>query len=263
MARLAATDVHLGESRRNRPTDGLVEDLVGLILEERLKPGDRLPSERQLMARLKVGRSTVREAMKSLSSVGIVEVVVGSGTFVADGATALLTRPLSWGLLMSAKDIYEVLEARRVVEVALAELAALRGTDQDLVEIGNCLALMRANLNDMETFARYDVEFHRAIARAAHNQVLFRVIDTLRHAFHSWSIQVYSRVEDKSRFIAEHEPIYQAIRARDATGARETMRVHLEHGFDWWRESHGRSTTTDGEEEDRSPDGVADGVPRA
>ncbi len=228
-----------------------------MILEEGLKPGDKMPSERQLMARLKVGRSTIREAMKALSSVGIVEVVVGSGTFVADGATALLTRPLSWGLLMSAQSIYEVLEARRVVEVALAELAAQRGTDQELVEIGNCLALMQANLENVEVFARYDVEFHRAIARAAHNQVLYRVIDTLRHAFHSWTIQVYSRVEDKDWLIAEHEPIYQAIRSRDAAAAREAMLVHLEHGFGWWRDSVQHPNPIGGEE----GDGISDSVP--
>lgn len=250
--------LHLVEPRRGRATEGLVEGLVTLILDEGLEPGDKLPSERQLMARLKVGRSSIREAIKALSSVGVVEVVVGSGTFVADGANALLTRPLSWGLLMSAKDIYEVLEARRVVEVALAELAALRGTDEELVEIGNCLALMQVNLNDIEAFVRYDVEFHRAISRAAHNQVLYRVIDTLRHAFHAWSIQVYSRVEDKGRLLAEHDPIYQAIRARDAVAAREAMLVHLEHGFAWLRDSVEHSNPTDGEE----GNGIPDGVPR-
>ena len=252
--------LHLVEPRRGRATKSLVEDLVGLILEERLGPGDKLPSERQLMARLKVGRSTIREAMKALSSVGIVEVVVGSGTFVTDGANALLTRPLSWGLLMSAKDIYEVLEARRVVEVALAELATVRGTDAELAEIGNCLALMQANLSDVDAFTRYDVEFHRAIARAAHNQVLYRVIDTLRHAFLAWTIQVYSRVEDKGRLLAEHEPIYHAIRTRDAVAAREAMLVHLEHGFGWLRDSVAPSQPTGGEEGNGIPDGVPDAV---
>jgi GntR family transcriptional regulator, transcriptional repressor for pyruvate dehydrogenase complex len=248
--------LHLAEPRRRRAAESLVEGLVGLILEEGLGPGDKLPSERQLMARLDVGRSTIREAMKALSAVGIVEVVGGSGTFVADGASALLTRPLSWGLLMSAKNTYEVLEARRVVEVALAELAAQRGTDAEHAEIGNCLALMQANLGNIEAFARYDVEFHRAIARAAHNQVLYRVIDTLRQALHSWTMQVYSQVQDKPRLIAEHEPIYHAIRARDPKAASQAMLVHVNHGFGWLRDSVRQPNANDGEEDKSTSNGV-------
>lgn len=255
--------LQMAEPRRGRAAEGLVEELVGLILEEGLGPGDKLPSERQLMARLKVGRSTIREAMKSLSAVGIVEVVVGSGTFVADGASALLTKPLSWGVLMSAKNTYEILEARRVVEVALAELAAERGTDAEHAEIGNCLALMQANFGDVEAFVRYDIEFHRAIARAAHNQVLYRVIDTLRHALHAWMVQVNSQVDDKQRFIAEHEPIYRAIRARDPAAAGQAMLVHVHHGFGWLRDLVQQPYSANGEEGNGGSDGVPDATLRA
>lgn len=222
---------------RSSVADELVERLVSLILDEGLKPGDRLPSERQLMARLSVGRSSLREAIKALSAVGIVEVSVGSGTFVADRANAMLTKPLSWGLLMGERNARDVIEARRVVEVELAGLAAERATDEELAVIGERLALMRVSCDDADAFLRYDLEFHLAIARAAHSQVLYHVVDTLRHILRVWFVQVFSRVEDKGLFIAQHAPIYDAIRARDPLAARQAMVSHLESGAAWLLDS--------------------------
>ena len=228
-------------AQRNRTADDLVERLIHLILESGLKPGDRLPSERQLMAQLSVGRSSLREAVKALSAMGVLEVSVGSGTFVGNGSRAILTKPLSWMLLMGEQDCRDLIEARRVIEGELASLAAERATDEELAAIGERLALLRVSTENAEAFTRYDLEFHLAIARAAHNQVLAQVVDTLRHILKAWFIEVYSRVENKELFIAQHEPIYEALRARDPERARRAMVEHMDHGLKWLLDSQRQS----------------------
>src|SRR6476660_7341055 len=115
----------MGRPRR-RLTHDVAQRLVDLILDQDLRPGDRLSSERELMASLSVGRSSLREAIKSLAAFGVVEVAVGSGTYVADGDTSLLTRPLSWSLLIGERSTDDLIEARRILEVELVGLAAER-----------------------------------------------------------------------------------------------------------------------------------------
>lgn len=223
----------LAPGRRELLTDDIVKRLVGLILDAGLRPGDKLPSERELMVRLSVGRSSLREAVRTLAALGVVDVRVGSGMFVADGESSVLTMPLSWGLLMGERSAQEVVEARRVVEVELAGLAAERATEAEIAAIGEKLALMSASLNDAEAFARYDLEFHMAVARAAHNQVLFHVLDTLRHVLRAWFVEVFPRRTDKTEPIRKHEPVLAAIRAGDPAAARSAMADHLASGARW------------------------------
>jgi GntR family transcriptional repressor for pyruvate dehydrogenase complex len=229
--------LNLGPSRRGYLTDDIVQRLVSLILEEGLKPGDKLPSERELMGRLSVGRSSLREAVKTLSALGIVDVRVGSGMFVADGEASMLTRPLSWGLLMGERSTRDVMEARRVVEMELAGLAAERATPEEIRAIEEHLALMRASLDDADAFARHDVGFHLAIAAAAHSEVLRHVMETLRHVMRVWFVEVFPRRPDRAEPIRRHEPIAAAIRAGDADGARRAMAEHLDSGAKWLIES--------------------------
>jgi DNA-binding FadR family transcriptional regulator len=209
-------------------TDEIVERITGFILDEGLKPGDKLPSERDLMARLAVGRSSLREAIKTLSAIGIVEVAVGEGMFVGGGENSVLAKPLSWGLLIGEHGTREVIEARRVIEVELAGLAAARATDEEVAAIGERLAAMRANRDDAEAFTSQDQEFHLAIARAARNSVLYHVLDTLRHIVRVWIYKTFSEYEDKGPGFAEHDAIYEALRGRDPRAARRAMEAHLD-----------------------------------
>lgn len=160
----------------NRPpvVNEIVEQLVGFILNEGLKPGDKLPTERELIERLGIGRTTLREAIKTLSAVGVLEVKRGSGTFVSDGNMSILVKPIAWGLLMSQDGIDHVIEARGVLEVTLAGWAAERATDAEIAEIGRILGKLEASQFDLEAYVRSDLAFHVAIARAAHNPMFSR-----------------------------------------------------------------------------------------
>jgi len=215
---------------RTTVVDEIVKRLVGLILEAGLKPGDKLPAERELMARLAVGRSSLREAIRTLSAIGVIEISQRKGIFVGDGQTSLLTRPLSWHLLMNEHTTNEVIEARRVVETELAALAAQRATEQDILTIGQRLSDIAACLDDASVFGRHDLAYHMAIAAAARSRVLYHVLETLQHVIRVWILQTVVRPEVAADAILLHEPIYRAICARDPKGARQAMATCLNAG---------------------------------
>src|SRR5262245_25549515 len=123
---------HLAPISRPAITDEIVNRLSRLILDERLRPGDRLPSEYALMSQLGVGRSSLREAIKTLRALGVVDVVNGNGMFVARGGAALGSKPLSWGLLMRDSGARELVDARRLIEGELAALAAERASAEEI-----------------------------------------------------------------------------------------------------------------------------------
>lgn len=209
-------------------TDQIVERITAFILDEKLRPGDKLPSERDLMVRLGVGRSSLREAIKTLSAIGIVDVQIGDGMYVSGGQTAVLTKPLSWGLLLGDHSTREVIEARRLVEVELIGLAATRATPDDLAAIEARWAAMRANFDQAEAFTEADQAFHLAIAAAARNSVLYHVLDTLRHIIRIWIFKTFSEYPDRQPGFDEHAAIMAALRARDPDAARRAMAEHLD-----------------------------------
>ena len=209
-------------------TDQIVERITAFILDAKLRPGDRLPSERDLMVQLGVGRSSLREAIKTLSAIGIVEVQIGDGMYVSGGQAAVLTKPLSWGLLLGDHSTREVIEARRVVEVELIGLATARITPADLAEIVALWATMRANHDNAEAFTEADRAFHLAIARAARNSVLYHILDTLRHLIHIWIFKTFSEYPDRQSVFDEHAAIVAALEARDPAAARRAMAEHLD-----------------------------------
>jgi GntR family transcriptional repressor for pyruvate dehydrogenase complex len=210
--------------------DEITRRLVQLILDEGLKPGDKLPSERQLIARLGVGRSSLREAVKSLRAAGVIEVAGGEGMFVGRGEPPLLViSHLSWRLLMSERTTREVIEARRVVEVELAGFAAERATDADLDILRERLARVRAVRHDGDAYLMADLEFHRAVASAGHNLLLRHIFESLHEIVVAWLATVITEVEGgRPQWLPEHEAVFEAISARDVSQARAAMAAHLE-----------------------------------
>jgi len=201
--------------------------LIRLILDERLRPGDRLPSEHELMAQLAVGRSSLREAIKTLRAMGVVSVVNGNGTFVGSGGAALGAKPLSWGLVMHGGGAQELIEARRLIESELAALAAERATAEEIAAMERLTAAQPAA--DPEARSMTAIEFHLAVARGAHNLVLSYFFEGLQHVLRDWISSTYeAHPEDAVANPDEHVPIVRAIQARDARGARAAMAAHLD-----------------------------------
>lgn len=199
-----------------------------MILSGRLRPGDRLPSERDLGAQLGISRPTVRESIRSLVALNILEARQGDGTYVGSLKVEALVEPLRFALLLGHGALQEFFEARLVLEPALAAMAANRITDEQIRDLNACLEAAHERRNDPDEFARLDVELHHLISRAGGNRFLVRQLESLQ------AIGVESRtLTVRLPLVAEaalesHAAIVRAICARDPEAARREMRVHIE-----------------------------------
>jgi GntR family transcriptional repressor for pyruvate dehydrogenase complex len=218
---------NLSPIARTSVFDEVFDRLVGFIINEGLRPGDKLPPERELGTQLQVGRSSIREAIRAMSAIGVVE-VTPRGMVVGRGDASLLTKPLSWGLLMTPTTAREVVEARAVVETALAAMAAEHASARDLEELQARLSEMASALDDPDRYATGDVAFHHSVARAGRNVVLSHVVQMLRHVSRAWIDIVISGYEVRPASLEEHTKIYVAICSHDPEAARAAMAAHLE-----------------------------------
>ncbi|MBL8174761.1 MAG: FadR family transcriptional regulator [Bryobacterales bacterium] len=213
---------------RTSLSDGIVDQIAELIARGGLKPGARIPSEKELCRQFHVGRTSVREALRSLAALGVVESHAGDGTFVAENAGAGLERSLRFAVLLDAREVEDLVEARVALETQLAGLAARRRSDGDLVEMREAIAGMRAGREDGEAYLKSDLRFHLAIGRAAGNTILLKMLETTRGYLQTWIRETLASSKRRAGMsITEHGRILAAVAAGDAEGAAEAMRMHL------------------------------------
>lgn len=217
----------LSRIERRSVFEEIFDRVMAYIVSEGLRPGDRLPPERELMARLGVGRSSLREALKALGALGVIKSAHGDGMFVGTGETTLLARPLSWGMLMSGAGLRQLIEARAAIESELAALAARHATSAERNGITAAMELMRATDTDVAAYVEADLRFHFSIASASHNEVLHYTLRTLTQVMRVWIEQVISIVEHEPSSLHEHIPICDAVVSGDAPQAADSMRHHI------------------------------------
>ncbi len=213
---------------RKRLTDQIIDQLLSMLANGRLKPGDKLPPEPDLMGQFAVGRSSLREAIAALSLVGLLEVRPGHGTTISVSAGEFLTKPLRWSMLMNWKDkLHELVEARMIIEQAMAAMAAKRATDEEIAEIKNHHSQLKAAKRLGKKAVQADLAFHGALAKASHNRVLARFLAELRQPMQGLMEQKASIVGDYDQVSEQHEVILEAVEARNEQKARSAMREHL------------------------------------
>jgi len=223
-------------------SDGIVEQIAALIASGGLKPGDRMPSEKELCRQFHVGRTSVREALRSLAALGVVESHAGDGTFVAANAGAGLERSLRFAVLLDAREVEDLVEARVTLETQLAGLAAQRRTAGDLAEMREAIAGMKAAREDAEAYLASDLRFHLAIARAAGNSILLTMLETTRGYLQTWIRETLASSKRRgSMSITEHGRILAALEDGDAEKAAEGMRAHLVSSSGALRRRFGRA----------------------
>lgn len=206
-------------------SDQVVERLRAEIVEGRWKVDEKIPPESELMASLGVARGTLREALRALQYTGMLEIRRGDGTFVRARSE------VPGALARSGASLDDVLEARITLEPQLARLAAERATDGDIERISEALG-ERASVND-EGWVDADVAVHEAIARAAHNPILFEVYTALLPRLHESMSTAQSRdgfCRDERR---GHDEVLDAIVARDPEAAAESAQANLQATAAW------------------------------
>lgn len=216
----------LSTVRKNRVHEEVARQLELLILKE-LKPGDKLPAERELATMLGVSRSSIRDAIRRLDLVGLVEPRQGSGTRVREISTETLVSPLANVIAQKRQMVNELLEFRKMLEPGMAARAAEHATPQDLARMEEILDRQEQKVRDGGLAIEEDSEFHYCIATAARNSVVLKVVDVvmdLLRETRSRSLQTEGRPQ---RSMAGHRRILKAIRRRDPEAAEGAMRQHI------------------------------------
>jgi len=204
------------------------EQLISFVVNGQWKAGERIPPERDLCVALGIARTSLREALKAMELVGMLDSRVGDGTFVCR-RSEFLARPMLWAFTgTDHHELKDLLEARSLLEQDLAALAAVRASDAEIIGIGSTIELLRKTIAEGLPILEPDMAFHVAIGSAAHNDVLSNAVQLLRNMQQQW---IYLKLQLPSvpvEVFEQHSAIYNAIRERDAAGARGAMRNHLE-----------------------------------
>lgn len=214
--------------RSPRLSDKVAAQLLASIKSGQLTAGSRLPSERELGEQFGVSRTVIREAISSLAARGVIEVRSGSGVHVAAVNAAQVSEQMS--LFLRGRGLIEyakIHEVRTTLEIRTARLAAERATDDDISQLRESCDRMEALGDDVEKASLEDVEFHRVLARATHNELFLVMLDSIGDVLleiRRATLGVPGRLQDG---VAFHRRILDRVDAHDVEGAGAAMREHL------------------------------------
>ncbi|WP_307730099.1 FadR/GntR family transcriptional regulator [Peribacillus sp. AS_2] len=209
------------------------DELYEMIRSGSLKPGEQLDSIQQLAENFQVGRPAIREALSALSSMGLIEIKQGEGTFVKTFDPAIMNHPLSAALLMDQDNIKHLLEVRKILESGTAEVAAKKRTEENLIELKDMLFNMEKVSDDEELSDKADISFHVAVANASQNELLITLMNHVSELMTEKMRDIrraalYSEEMTLKQLYQQHVRIYDAIVAQDEDGARSAMLFHLQ-----------------------------------
>lgn len=216
---------------KERLVDRVVNELESLIVAGQLKPATKLPPERELAEQLGVSRTVVREAVRILVTKGLLETKHGVGTIVRQVTREQVVTPLNLFLRMqgggevSFDDLHQV---RSILEIEIAALAASQATKEDISNLKNILAEMKAAQSDSNKLALHDANFHSAIAQTTHNPLLIVLINSIRDLLREYVARVTPYIDPQKDNLSLHEALLERIEAGDADGARQAMQVNLD-----------------------------------
>ncbi|MGD9714859.1 MAG: FadR/GntR family transcriptional regulator [Thermomicrobiales bacterium] len=224
---MTSPPISIDPIRREPVATQVARRLVEVILSGQIEPGTRMPSERQLAESFGVGRSAMREALKALSLIGLVEVRQGDGTYLRRADSALLPEVIEWGLLLGEPRTMDLVEARQEIEIVLAGLAAQRRSDDQIARLKIALDRMK-HAQTPDDFVEHDIMFHMTLAEAAGNSALRDIHSSIQALLRAWILRALGGVSAIQLSHAEHIPIVEAVEAGDSGNARAAMQTHME-----------------------------------
>jgi GntR family transcriptional repressor for pyruvate dehydrogenase complex len=250
---MASPNLHFEPIKRSNVTDMAMERLLELIRAGVLKPGDRLPSQRQLVSRMGVSQTALREALRGLASTGVIEVHAGRGSFVRSISPEMLVNPESLSFLLQRETLLQALEVRKILEVEAIALAAERATSEDLASMDRILRQIKEGVSLPEEPFRFSPYLHVAISKAAHNEVLTGLVKSFVRLLVSGARVIAERIpERRAREYPDHAALYEAILDRNPGRAREAMKAHLEEATQLVLQTYEEVTATPEQERMRA-----------
>ena len=206
----------------------IVDQVKTLIASGKLKPGDTLPPERELMKVFNVSRPTLREALNMLSIMGFIQVSQRQRTKVKSLVPSNITEPLRHLLKEDIQTSLELIDARAIIETANAALAAERADEEDIARLEECIEKMRIKLRENDSLDNEDANFHLSIAEATHNKIqmhlMFSIYDLLKE-----TVGLCYYDDEAQNIFKQHSKIVEAIKDKDPQSAKDSMDEHLSY----------------------------------
>lgn len=214
--------------QRTSLSTAVFEQLIGNIVNGTWKAGDRLPTERDLCQQFGVARTSLREALKAMELVGMLNSRVGDGTFVCP-RSEFLSRPMLWALMdLEKAELHDVMDARLILEAGSAGLAAERATRDQIDQMAGAIQAMRDCIARDEPVLDADLAFHLAISAAAANPLLTNSLLMLRNLIRQGMLYKHLLPGISPAIVKEHTVILTAIKGKNPEAASKAMRQHLE-----------------------------------
>ena len=236
------------DSPNSHRTMQVVNHVRSLLENGTLRPGDKIPPEREFARALKISRASLRTGIGYLAAMGVMKIRHGVGTFVADGPPDFGESSLSLMGALHGFQSWQMFEARSILESSLAALAAERGKEEHHTALAEEVAEMFATLNTPTDYLIHDVLFHRIIAKASGNPILAAIMETVTSSMYDRRRKTVERATDLRESAEMHREIFRAIRARKPLDARRLMEEHLRlaQAAQGVEEPSGRKTATRG-----------------
>ncbi|HUW10811.1 MAG TPA: FadR/GntR family transcriptional regulator [Anaerolineae bacterium] len=215
--------------RKAAIAEEITERFLSLIKDKLLMPGDRLPPERELAAAMQVSRPSLREALRALAMMNVVDTRQGDGTYVTSLEPYLLVEPLDFVISLDDSALHHLFEARRILEVGIASIAAERITDEQITALEEYVHASGEAAADPEAFLGVDLAIHELIVGAAANPLLKRIMLSLSHLGRASRRRTALMPAVRQRTVDDHHAIVAALKAHDADRAARAMTNHLDH----------------------------------
>jgi GntR family transcriptional repressor for pyruvate dehydrogenase complex len=222
-------DIPYESLKRDVLSEKIAHSLLNLIKEKQLRPGDRLPPERELAAMMNVSRPSLREALRALQIMNIIDNRQGSGTYITSLEPERLVEHLDIIFTLNDSTYIELFEARKILEAGAAELAAREITDEEIDELENCVERAREALDDPEAFLEIDLDLHRRILEATDNKILALFMRSISQLSILSRRRTAEHIDVRRQTIKDHHAIVQALKSREPGAARTAMLDHLSH----------------------------------
>ena len=235
--RISAIKSKIRPIEKTSISDEIVDQILALIASGDLKPGQRLPSERELCKNFNAGRSSLREALRCLSIVGVLTARVGEGTSVSTNGGRFLGKIVEWRIITEKHDIEDLMQVRIALESVTAASAALRGSEEDLAKLESVIKKMQGALNDEKRFAALDLEFHITMATMSKNFLIYDLVAMIRGQLEKTLRKVLLLPNAMPLTLKEHVAIWKAIKSHDADAASAAMQSHLKRALKRYTDS--------------------------
>ena len=226
--------------KKTRVAEEVADRIRVLMLDGTFPPGQPLPSERHLAERFGVSRGSIRDALRTLETIGLLETRHGQGTFPHELSVDRLVAPLASVMAYRSDLQDELLDVRRMFEPALARFAAQRATEEDLADLQSILDAQRQKLKTGQSAILEDTAFHAILARSTRNRVVMSIMATLNDLLVESRTQSLQQKGRPARSIDGHEAVVAALRRRDAEGAAQAMYNHIDQIADLQLHAHKR-----------------------